>query len=230
MVCSHSLTTKTGTFTFYDERLTKCEAELKCMKMGQILAPVSNRRDAKKIVKMFEKNDYECVFTKMDAKAYWIGLDSKLVEDKQEIVFSDGVKWNEKYHKKIYNKVMQLEYENCPAALFTPTIDEDPFHITNESSGCNGNRKARYFCLKPAGNSSAESVVQGSMTDSITLSPIGAAVSVFLFVTVSIAAAYFYYKNRKVVAENESLREAQTGSTENGFMVGTTMDVKKEFF
>ena len=208
MPCSESLKTKSGTFTFYDEKLTKCEAELKCMKMGQLLAPVSNKRDAKKILKFFENNiDITCSISPWDA--YWIGLDTTFNGTMREKVFSNGIKWNDKKHSKIYNKVYKNEDGNCPVAYVLPMIDEDPFVYGDESLKCDIRMKRKYFCLKPAGEATAESINQDSTKNAVTLLSGFLAATVFMFVAVVIVAVRLHSKNRRLVEENINLKKIQ---------------------
>ena len=208
--CSESLKTKSGTFTFYDEILTKCEAELKCMKMGQILAPVTNKRDAKKIIK-FLKNNIDDTCSISPFNSYWIGLDTTFNGTEQEKVFSNGIKWNDRKHSKIYNKIYKPVNVklNCPVAYVVPMIDEDPFVYDDESKKCNIRMKRKYFCLKPAGEATAESINQDSTKNDVTLPSGFQAASVFMFVAVVIVAVRLHSKNRRLVEENINLKKIQ---------------------
>ena len=89
MSCKNSVETKTGVFTLYNEMVSKCEAENRCLKMGQILAPITNRRDASKLTWLAIKNSNgPCALN----DGYWIGLDITYSKEnlKYERVFQTG--------------------------------------------------------------------------------------------------------------------------------------------
>ena len=164
--CKTSMTTKTGVFTVYDEWISRCEAELKCIKKGQILAPIANRRDANKLLKLFKTNDATCKFSIHYYYPYWIGLDITYTEKKQEKVFSNGEKWNENKHGKIYKNWMK-NYTDCPTATFDPSYyDNFPFSIMYGSADCKFTNKYFYICLKPRSKISTnnERVLAGNKT------------------------------------------------------------------
>ena len=75
-------------------------------------------------------------------------------------MFSNGVKWNEKKHSKIY-KDYNKEYTNCAVTVFSPFLhDYHPYQIINEGIKCDYNNRFGYICLKPAANDVAEPIVQ----------------------------------------------------------------------
>ena len=43
--CKTEVTTKSGRFTFYNEQVRGCQAKLKCLERGEILAPITNKED-----------------------------------------------------------------------------------------------------------------------------------------------------------------------------------------
>ena len=160
MSCQNKISTKSGTFTFYDELVTRVEAKQKCIEKGEILAPVFTRRDEYKITSLFKSNDgkKDCHFVTNNTASYWVGLDS--IKDNAtnefERVFTNGLRWKEHRHSKIY---ANQSYNNAPCeiAVFLPwflPVDK-PFFI---SPGC-GEIHA-YFCFKARRSTSAESLVQ----------------------------------------------------------------------
>ena len=162
MSCSYSFTTPTGTFTIYNENLSKCQAEQKCKKMGQILAPITNKRDAKRLRRHFDKNHEagpECPISSGYPDEYHIGLE---ITDTDQKVFSNGVKWNDKKHSKLYDDLRKDDYlevnENCTIALYFPFFEDKPLLYRHESKDCDPMR-AKYICLKPADKASAKSLV-----------------------------------------------------------------------
>ena len=208
MSCSNfSVKTKTGTFTAYTEKVSKCEAEKRCKKRGEILAPIANRRDAKKILKLFKSNtDENCPVSLHGVGSFWLGLDVTYTENEQERVFSNGVKWDEKKHSKIYHNYLD-GYTECAKAIFSPYMHDEengPFEILDESEDCVLN-KLRYLCLKPAADTSAEPIVQKREYEaSSVLLP-----AVF-FVAVSVFLAFGYVGVHKIIElkkENSLLKQ-----------------------
>ena len=194
MSCKNSVTTKTGTFTFFHEKSTRCQAEKKCKNRGEILAPVTNKRDAKKLMDLQLSNEgvEGCHFAWHAGFSYWIGLDVTYTKDKQEKVFSNGVKWRERKHGKIYRD-SNNEYTDCAIAVFYPPMRKKPFAIGAESDSCDMRSLKYYACLKPANASAtAESVVQEDFVDEhLTPGAVSAvgAVAVFIFAVGAIVGA-----------------------------------------
>ena len=166
MTCRRTLTTKSGTFTFFNEKVSKCLAEKKCKKRGEILAPIATSRDAKKIMNLFESNVpiENCTFaTNFFPNGYWIGLDVSYTENDQQKTFSNGIRWKERKHGRIYHDFLKedlKEYSDCAIALLDPFFTKTPYMIHVESTDCSWESKNFYVCLKPADNAIAESVVQ----------------------------------------------------------------------
>ena len=163
MTCKTSVTTKTGVFTVYGEYSSRCEAELKCIKMGQILAPVTNKRDAHKLLKLFKNNNATCEFNDSFFRSYWIGLDITYTKNKQEKVFSNGMQWNERKHSKIYKNFIDV-YTDCPVATFDPWDTDAPFSTLLDSEDCKFRNTYYYICLKPR---SKISVSNETLTEAI---------------------------------------------------------------
>ena len=163
MNCQNKISTKSGTFTFYDELVTREEAKKKCIEKGEILAPVFTRRDEYRITNFFKSYDgkKDCIYNK---GIYWVGLDfiNNNKTNEFERVFTNGLRWKEHRHSKIY---ADQSYNNsaCQVAAFLPILvpEEKPFFI---SQGCDGDctcgEKFSYFCFKARRSTSAESLVQ----------------------------------------------------------------------
>ena len=147
MNCTNTVKTKSGTFTFYDEFVPLCEAKLKCLSMGQILAPVTSQRDAKRLMK-FLKSNYgkeNCPFANNVGGSYWIGLDITFEGNNQ----TNGKAWKEEVHGKIYKDHNKDLPTDCPIALFQPGYPPDRFFLTDENEGCTIKTINKYICLKP---------------------------------------------------------------------------------
>ena len=214
MSCPNSVTTKTGTFTFHEESVTRCQAELNCYKRGELLAPITNRRDANKIVKFFKSNvDKEnCTFAENVGYSYWIGLDITFDENKQEErVFTNGVQWNEKIHSKIYSNYIE-GYTDCPITIFQPIFSSEPFPIMPYSESCNETMETiRYICLKP-NDKSADPIIQDKDSFKILLTltaghvfAISASV-VLLFAVGILAFVRLHSKNKRLTNENKTMK------------------------
>ena len=227
MSCINSVTTKTGTFTFYNEFVTKCEAELKCLKKGELLAPITKKRDANRIMKLFKSNTGKenCVFGTNSASSYWLGLDITFNKDKQEKVFSNGVRWNDKKHSKIYTDYL-TEYTDCPVALFEPFAVEEPFPLVWETRYCNYSQTNKYVCFKPSNiKATAECVTQEkeNVENGIFL-PIGVVAAAILIFAIGAFGAGVLYQKSKVENKKEengkeqlSLADSRSSSrTTNG--------------
>ena len=234
MSCQNSVTTKTGTFTFYEEVVSRCEAELRCMKKGELLAPITNTQDANKIVKLFNNNvgKEHCTFATNVAYSYWIGLNITYNESKQEKIFSNGIQWNDTKHMKIYTNYLK-EYSDCPIAMFQPYFPPKPFPIMGDSESCKVGSWVRYVCLKPNDDKSAESIIQDkdSLKSVVTL-PTGlvfaVAASALLVVVVGvIAIARMHTKIKRLSKNNNELRlgHEQARMTEN---INTNIGITKE--
>ena len=221
MVCLNSVSTRSGKFTFFDEFVSKCQAEKKCKKRGEILAPITNRRDKKKILNLFMSiNDGEdCMFTWHAGADYWLGLDETFTENGQPKMFTNGVKWNQRKHSRIYLNGAK-NYTDCGIALFNPIFRDEPesFQIGPESADCNWGRKSFYACFKPAGDSTAESIVQENIENEMVLST-GSVFAVGLiagvFAGVMAGVGLLRRKHAKERTELIELRKAKKSEMEN---------------
>ena len=160
MSCSHSVTTKTGTFTVYTELVSKCEAEKRCRKRGEMLAPVTNFRDSAKLLELFATHE-TCDISNDVLISYWLDLEISYAKDmsSSKKTFSNGVKWRAKKHNQIYDDYNKKHTDNA-FAILTPfhhyMYGEKAYGISSLSSdAC---RKFRYVCLKPAEKASAEPI------------------------------------------------------------------------
>ena len=137
MSCKRSLATTSGKFPFFDEFVTHCQAEKKCKKRGEVLAPFTNRRDIRRVKDFLESNRgvKDCLIQTYAGASYWTGLEVSFTEDDQERVFTDGTKWKERRHGKIYRD-WNKNYTDCAIALYEPHMEDHPFNIMRESKTC----------------------------------------------------------------------------------------------
>ena len=237
MSCSNSVTTETGTFTFYDEVLTLCEAKVKCAEKGEILGQVTNKQDANEIMKLFKSNagKENCEVVTYFGVSYWVGLNVTFTEAKQEKVFFNGEVWNEKIHSKIYTDYNK-KYTNCPMALFQPFYPPDPFCIVLESPECNIKKMQKYFCLKPKVDKSAESITQDKdslkhVLTELTGSVFAVTASVVLMIVVGVFAfVRLHIKNKRLAKKYEDLKleHEQVTMMRKSLMNSSTAVVNKE--
>jgi len=213
--CKKSVTTSTGKFTFFDDYVTYCEAERRCKKRGEVLAPYTNKKDVRKVMKFLRsQNDIEgCLVCTYNPAKYWVGLDVSYTERDQSKVFSNGVQWNGKKHGKIY-KDFNTEYTDCAVALFEPIDPNNLFYISRESPTCSWRKRNYYACFKPVGDASADPIVQDQddFDDEIVLSSgtIGAVtILVFAIGTIVGVLARDRYQKRK---EKRKKLEIQSGN------------------
>ena len=232
--CKNSVETKTGVFTAYHGKFSKCEAENRCMKMGQILAPITNRRDASKLLMLARKNDNSPCTHSDDHEfrdGYWVGLDVTYNEEykKYERVFSNGVEWDEGKHDRIYKNHLEDDTFNAnPVALFTPLNPNNKFATFYGAGNCGSLPDVySYICLKPRSEMSsvrngrglpgdetmmAEAVVQRNDGIFVTFNVAAVAVSIAAFcVGVAVRARR---KSRKLEMENEAKRNKEFGGDE----------------
>ena len=232
MACSHSVTTKTGTFTAYMDMVSRCQAEKRCKKRGEILAPISNRRDANKIMKLFRTNtkNESCGVSSEELSNYWIGLDVTYTEQEQEKVFSNGVKWKENKMSKIYRDYIKenKEYTECAIALLRPFLNKNPYVIFYEGKKCNAIHRYKYLCLKPNPNALSEpvnQVIESNISDIFVPSVVFAAASVFII------CAYVAIKtNMKLKREKNQVKQQllQAGVLVTEALNRITVDGKEE--
>ena len=213
MDCNNVVKTKTGTFTFFHDLLPVCEAKLKCFERGEILAPVTNKRDANKVVKLFNDNldEENCTFNTYYGISYWTGLDITYNDNEQKRVISNGIRWNEKKHGKIYRDYIKEEHISCPRVLFEPHYTSKPFKLTGQRGGVK--KVNRYICLKPKVKQSAESIVQGDESmKSETFLPtvfVVAALAVLMNVVGIFAFVRVHKKNKRLAKELQSFKVVQ---------------------
>ena len=145
--CPTSITTRSGTFNFYEEKAEKCEAEQICQSKGQILAPITNMEDRKAIEKI---GGQECGIFRMFLWTYHIGLEIKKCGNKVTKVFSNGVAYNKTLHDRFYHFYPAKGYDHCLTALWSPKHGPDAhIAVVGKFKKCKDYVR-RFICLDPA--------------------------------------------------------------------------------
>ena len=214
MLCQNSVTTKSGTFTFFDEFVTHCQAEKKCKKRGEILAPVTNRKDANKIQGLFMSNVgiEGCRFVWNAGARYWLGLDETFTKNGKPKMFTNRLKWKERKHSRIYHNFVN-NYTDCGIALYEPINLNDPFIIYTESAECSWEMQNLYACFKPAGDATAESIVEEHIKNEMAPST-GCVFAVGLIAGVAAGVGLLNRKHAKERAELNELRKSKKSDKE----------------
>lgn len=118
MPCSNKVTTSSGTFTAYNNEMTRCEAKKFCQKKGHILAPITSQVDKDAVLKMLDQN---CPQHKGNFY-YHTGLDLTYCGKKQERIFTNGVKYDEGTHGTLYTGGYKHD-SKCPLAYMASILD-----------------------------------------------------------------------------------------------------------
>ena len=212
MSCQTWVQTKSGNFSFYDEKVTLCQAEKKCLAKGEILAPITNRRDKTKIQDLFDSNVgiQGCNIVTNSFANYWIGLQLAFTENGQQKTFTNGVKWKERKHSKIYTDYNKDDYTACPIALYEPATSS--YSLVEESGKCDWTMKNYYVCFKPINNAVTGSLVQRQedFDDDAFILPSNVVIA-FVFAIGAFVGACI--QNRKQAKERAELNEYRLASS-----------------
>ena len=188
------------------KKLSVATLKQMCKERGAILAPVTNKRDAHRIIKLFKTNNKTCDVSTDTAADYWIGLDVTYTKDEDEKVFSNGVKWHERKHSKIYYNYLKSP-TNCAEALFAPHMHKSyPFFIKSQDRKCISEDKHKYLCLKPVEKASAEPISQKADSE-INGVYIPSDVGLLLILVCVIVAYVRWQSVRKMKTEISELKE-----------------------
>ena len=195
MSCIKSITTSSGTFSFSEKEMTRCEAKKYCRDKGQILAPIMTQEDKDAVLEMLDPNcvDY------FSETFYHIGLDVYPCGDKQYRVFTNGVEYKKDVHGHIYDDFSNVD-DKCPFA-YVDSTDENPVTI-GAKPNCYP-QKQRALCLDQS-TASASEITQNE-ADHYKVSSTQAVVAIggfffvvvgCLFVIVKLYKSKNYWKNK----------------------------------
>lgn len=161
--CKNSATTETGTFTFYSEPVTRCEAKKRCKRRGQVLAPIKTMSDFNAIRNVMKANNQDsdvCLFN-LDFNLYHVGLEVENIGGKLVKTWSDGTWWD-----KCEDYVSMYRAGNnkmtCPTTVFVatnhPKIKQPSLKIVQNFKDCSPDYWW-YICLDTEKKSVSESLV-----------------------------------------------------------------------
>ena len=198
MACKTQVTTSSGTFTFHDQAVKRCEAKKMCSGAGEILAPVENKEDLSALLQLTEQ---KCgMFA--DRPSFFTGLDIAVCEEDEDKVFTDGAKWDPKIHGPLYRWDKYAQYADVRYALLT---DAEKVKIIGDFS-C-GDMKANFVCLKPAKpTGESEALLKNSDLHSFNnLAFLAFAIPTVAFFFAVGVAVKFYRRNRVLEEEKRSM-------------------------
>ena len=197
--CNTTVTTPTGVFTYFDEEVTYCQAKLNCLKIGQILAPITSLNDVDALHSVIDKYNPECKFH-YGAFHYHIGLDISRCDGKQYRMFTNNVVWNETEHGQLYLWRRNSKTKDTSYARFF-SHSRNLFVISDPTK----KRRARYICLKP--NSTNSAVAEPLFEKDVANHQRFNAVYVCGAVLVALVVVMLLMKVRKLKKEIESFRK-----------------------
>ena len=140
--CGTSVTTPTGTFTYFKKEVTVCQAKIECSKRGQILAPLTNWGDLDALRSIASTSEPSCKFH-YGFRKYHVGLDVSKCDNRIHRLFSNNVLYNKTLHGDLY-RWHGNKSRDTNSASFSPSfrkvfiIDHIDKHDTQ-----------RFICLKP---------------------------------------------------------------------------------
>ena len=187
MPCSKKVTTSSGTFTAYNDEMSHCRAKSYCEKKGQILAPVTNQKDADALVEML---DHSCP-QHGGTKEYHIGLDINNCGTTEKRVFTNGVKYDKAVHEPLYFDYSKSDVD-CPLA-YLDCISPFPLIIGNVPE-CYP-QKMRVICLDQS-TATPSPIVQDN-SDSFAVTQSLSVIGSICVAVGSIAFAAMMYKSKK---------------------------------
>ena len=138
--CDRSVTTATGTFTFRNELLTKCQAKEACLRDGQILASVTSSRDLQALNDLAGSYDGGCG---IGFYTYHIGLDVKKCGEVETRLFTNNVLYDKSEHDRLY------EWHGDPTKDINVAIYYPMFKKMYIVKSSHGKGKRKFVCLKP---------------------------------------------------------------------------------
>ena len=148
--------TEKGTYILpSDKAAGQCAAEQKCLDMGGILAPITDKTDFEAIKDAISS----CEFHKYELEDRYIGL--SISTDNSYRVFSNGVEFNKDLHGDLYEE-NEIRTGNCPGAFLMLHFPEK-LQIGNIWRCYKENFELRYVCFKPKKSSKSQAVTSNGV-------------------------------------------------------------------
>ena len=187
--------TKRGTYTLPNEDyvVERCAAEAKCLEMGAILAPFT------------EKDEFDAVMSAIKScehapEYYAMHVGLSISKDNAHRIFSNGVEFDYSVHGHLYKENLPYKPGNCPFAVLIPLFP-DKIQIDTNSNCVEG--EELYMCFKP--NKSAKPDAISSDATKVDLNFVVAGASIFIVAVVCLVCFFVkHIKNLKLKLHQNS--------------------------
>ena len=150
--CGNNVTTQRGTYTFYNERITKLEAAKLCKKHGGILAPLNTQEEFEAVHKFAWECERWCGWN-----AYHVGL---YVYKNETRFYTDCAEWDWEKHGKFYKTYVGFT-QDCWIEAYRPK-DKIQKVLTNDDCSYAWRLRTICFNAKDVTPAKAEAVVQSN--------------------------------------------------------------------
>ena len=141
--------TEMGTYILPSERVVgRCTAEERCLEMGSILAPLTEKSEFDAIINAMNS----CVYQEAEYDPKFIGL--SISYDNSHRFFSNGVEFNKDLHGDLYEE-NNIRPGSCPGAFLL--LIESKLQI-GQIWGCSKIVPRQYICFKPKKTAESEAV------------------------------------------------------------------------
>ena len=97
--CGNTVTTASGTYTFYNEEITKDESAKLCKKHGGIIAPLNNQEEFDAVHKFAYKCQPWCSHSVYHTGLYLVRNETRF--------YSDCTEWDWEKHDKLYDSYIE---------------------------------------------------------------------------------------------------------------------------
>ena len=152
--------TEKGTYILSSEKVVgRCAAEERCLEMGSILAPLTEKSEFDAIINAMES----CVYQRTEIDGKYIGL--SISYDNTHRIFSNGVEFDKDLHGDLYEE-NKIRPGSCPGAFLL--LIEPKLQI-GQIWGCSKVVARQYICFKPKKNAELKALTNGVASSSLSL-------------------------------------------------------------
>ena len=191
--------TEKGTYTLPHEDFisNRCEAEDRCMQLGAILAPFTEKKEFDKVFSALDSCEHAKV-----SSFYPRHIGLNIAKDDSSRIFSDGTYFDYSKHGSLYEENYVDMREHCPYAFLDPMISEK-LQI-NANIYCRDGDEL-YACFKP--NKSFKSDAISSEATKVDLNSVVAGVSILFVAAACLVFLLMFKKVKKLSEKNKSLQQ-----------------------